>query len=178
MIVILAAAVLFAADYVCKYLVDKNIKENEDISILKDKLILRKCYNHGLAMNTLANKPKLVFFLSSTALGMFLSMYIPEIFKKKNHFAKIGSALVLGGAISNLVDHFRKGIVVDYLSLNSSNEKVRRIVFNLADVFIAVGGAVLVVVELCRRTRDTVSAAGQLRTLKAAERMAEKKDEK
>lgn len=157
MIVILAAVVLFAIDYVCKYLVDKKIKENEEISIFKDKLILRKCYNHGLALNTLADKPKLVLFLSSTALGMFLSMYLPEIFKKKNLFVKIGSALVLGGAMSNLFEHFRKGIVVDYLSFNSSKEKVRSIVFNLADVFIALGGVILVAAELCRKVTGTAA---------------------
>lgn len=172
MIVILAALALFAVDYVCKYLVDKKIKENEDISILKDKFILRKCYNHGLALNTLADKPKLVLFLSSTALGMFLAMYIPEIFKKKNPFVKIGAAFVLGGAVSNLVEHFKKGIVVDYLSLNSSKEKVRSIVFNLADVFIAFGGVVLIAVELCRKVSGVVGSkkhSGQINLRKKEE---------
>ena len=151
MIVILVALALFAVDYVCKYLVDKKIKESDDISILKDKFILRKCYNHGLALNTLSDKPKLVLFLSSTALGMFLSMYLPEIFKKKNHLVKIGTAFVLGGEISNLVEHFRRGIVVDYLSINSSKQKIRNIVFNLADLFIAFGGVILIAMELFRK---------------------------
>lgn len=161
MIVILAAFALFAVDYVCKYLVDKKVKENDDISICKDKLILRKCYNHGLALNTLADRPKFVLFLSSTAFGMFLSMYLPEIFKKKNLFVKIGTALVLGGAVSNLMEHFKKGIVVDYLSLNSSKERVRNIVFNLADVFIALGGAVLIAVELCRKVSGAACSEKQ-----------------
>lgn len=154
MIVIFAAAVLFAVDYVCKYLVDKKLKENDEVSILKDKLIIRKCYNHGLAMNTLASKPKAVLFLSSTALGMFLAMYLPEIFKKKNFFVKLGSAMVLGGAASNILEHFRRGIVVDYLSVNSSREKVKNIVFNLADVFIAIGGVILIIVELLRKVSN------------------------
>lgn len=148
MIVIFAALVLFAVDYVCKYLVDKKLEEQDEKPILKDKLIVTKCYNHGLAMNTFKDKPKLVLFLSSTALGMFLAMYIPEIFKKKKFFTKLGAALVMGGAASNLMEHFRKGIVVDYLSINSKKEKVKKIVFNLADVFIALGGIILIMVEI------------------------------
>ncbi|MFH1852784.1 MAG: signal peptidase II [Candidatus Neomarinimicrobiota bacterium] len=65
-------------------------------------------------------------------------------------------ALVAGGGIGNLIDRiFRDGRVVDFLNLGIG--PLRTGIFNLADVFIMVGGIGLVALGLIVRQR----AAGQ-----------------
>jgi signal peptidase II len=55
----------------------------------------------------------------------------------KNHFSS-ASALILGGALSNLADRLRFGYVVDYIDLKYLP------VFNIADIAIVLGAIFLV----------------------------------
>ena len=59
--------------------------------------------------------------------------------KVQGILVRLGGALVLGGGLSNLNDRITKGYVTDYVSFNVKSEKLRRIVFNISDMCIAVG---------------------------------------
>ena len=59
-------------------------------------------------------------------------------------------ALALGGGACNLADRMRRGYVTDYFSFNVPWKKLRGLVFNLSDMFIAVG-ALLTAIGMCRR---------------------------
>ena len=52
---------------------------------------------------------------------------------------RVGGTLVWGGELSNLNERITKGYVTDYFSFNVKSEKLRRIVFNISDMCIAVG---------------------------------------
>ena len=58
---------------------------------------------------------------------------------------KWGLTLLLGGAYSNTYDRIVRRYVVDYISFNVKNKKMRQIVFNMADFCIMIG-AILVVI--------------------------------
>lgn len=58
--------------------------------------------------------------------------------------AKLGTSLMLGGAVGNTYDRFKRGYVVDYLSLKTKNRKLSDITFNLSDLALF-AGAVLTV---------------------------------
>lgn len=64
----------------------------------------------------------------------------------KNNLSS-ASALLLGGAVSNLIDRLRFGYVVDYIDIGSLP------VFNLADVAIVVGVVLLVKEMLTGRSK-------------------------
>lgn len=51
---------------------------------------------------------------------------------------------MLGGAVGNTYDRFKRGYVVDYLSLKTKNKKLSDITFNLSDLALF-AGAVLTV---------------------------------
>ena len=51
---------------------------------------------------------------------------------------------MLGGAVRNTYDRFKRGYVVDYLSLKTKNRKLSDITFNLADLALF-AGAILTV---------------------------------
>ena len=69
-------------------------------------------------------------------------------------FKKGAYAFFLAGALSNLYDRWVRGSVTDYISFVSRRVKsVQRIVFNLGDVFILIGGVTLFILNLFRRKR-------------------------
>ena len=117
------------------------IKERE---FKKVPLKIRRMHNSGFLMNTLDEKPGLVQKMS-LVITILLGFY--QIFllnSKKCIAAKVSGAIMLGGALSNLYDRIVRGYVVDYVSIKTKWEKVARIVFNVADVCIFLGGIGLV----------------------------------
>ena len=95
-------------------------------------------------MNFMDHKKKLVAFIS---LFLTISMTIGVLLfgRKWNRMIKTGLSLVLGGAYSNTYDRMFRNYVVDYISFNVKNKKIRQIVFNMADFCIMIG-AILVVI--------------------------------
>ena len=71
--------------------------------------------------------------------------------KRGRKIEKTALALVLAGGGSNLFDRFFRGYVVDYFSFTP--KKLRHLVFNLGDLYIAAGMAVLSATELVRGLR-------------------------
>lgn len=62
-----------------------------------------------------------------------------------------GLALLLGGGLCNFVDRVKKGTVTDYLRFTRCPVScVRRLVFNISDFCILIGGLLLFVSEKFR----------------------------
>ena len=62
----------------------------------------------------------------------------------EDRLAAIGLTLVLGGAIGNIIDRVRFGVVIDFLDFGIGT--ARWWVFNLADASVSVGTALLIFV--------------------------------
>lgn len=112
----------------------------------KGIVMLHKNHNDGLPFGFLRERTKLVrqipFVMASATAGIFAWLYprkgyVPE---------KLGLALVLGGGLSNLTDRMRRGYVVDYFSIQW--KALKKVVFNLGDIFIFLGTFFIVVSEL------------------------------
>lgn len=92
--------------------------------------------NYGIGLGLFSSQTFYLVVLGFGALAMVL-------LKNSLSFA---SALLLGGAVSNLMDRLRFGYVVDYIDIGSLP------VFNLADVAIVIG-AVLLVKDLSTKSQ-------------------------
>lgn len=114
---ILTGAFVAGCDLGIKKYTEENVRDGEEHRIWKGKGIYRKVHNKGLMMNHLDSRPKLV---------------------------KLGISLMLGGAVGNTYDRFKRGYVVDYLSLKTKNRKLSDITFNLSDLALF-AGAILTV---------------------------------
>ena len=77
----------------------------------------------------------------------------PFSFKKGSKAEKAALSLLLAGGLGNLTDRVCQGHVDDYIRIPCRQEKLSRIVFNLADVFIAVGTG-LTVISALKNTTD------------------------
>lgn len=59
---------------------------------------------------------------------------------------KLALTLVLAGGVSNLFDRLTRGYVVDYFSIQW--KQLKKVVFNLGDIFIFAGSILLVLIQL------------------------------
>lgn len=104
--------------------------------------------------------------LAIVVIGVFLAKT-----DEPDRSTKFGLALILGGAVGNLIDRVARGEVVDFLDVYASNERVAGWLverfgtahwptFNIADSAIVVG-AILLALDILRpdRTADGVPEA-------------------
>lgn len=143
MIYILLAAAIFATDFLVKKQIDQNRKLGEESRILGDRIILRKCYNKGAMLNFLEKWPRLVKILCGSVMILMCLLFFFLLRDNGKKGLKLGVALVIGGGASNLYDRLTKGHVVDYFSFKSKFSKWQRIVFNISDLFIFLGTALM-----------------------------------
>ncbi len=99
----------------------------------------------GVLWFTYTRNTGIVFGLFSRApwvlwvtFGVTLTLSFVSRFVKGSSLAKIGLQMIVGGAIGNIIDRFRFGYVVDFINL-----RYFPAIFNIADLFITVGGALI-----------------------------------
>lgn len=146
MIYVLIIVFIVASETLIKNYVEKNMHFSDKKEILKGNIILKKRYNCGIIFNYLENKKELVKCVSCFILGSLLLLFTFLLPKKGNRIFKLGLSLMLGGAISNVMDRIIRGYVVDYFSFKF--KPIQKIVFNLADIFIFLGGILVTISSL------------------------------
>lgn len=76
----------------------------------------------------------------------------------RGHFMeKMALTLTLAGGISNLYDRMKRGYVVDYFSIQW--KALKKVVFNLGDLFILAGAVLVVVNSLVETVLDKKAGA-------------------
>jgi signal peptidase II len=141
---IVAATVIL--DQLAKWMAESALPFGEPIPLLPI-LTLFRTYNTGIAFSFLAG-------LSSAALIVFtaaISVVVLVVWwrsKEQSRLVALGYALIVGGALGNLVDRIVHGHVIDFLLLHLGGRTL--FVFNLADVALSIGPALLILVFLFR----------------------------
>ncbi|MBQ6090706.1 MAG: signal peptidase II [Lachnospiraceae bacterium] len=128
----LTAAAGFAADRALKIAASKSKGER---SFLKNKITIKKTTNKGFAMNKCEGKRGLVVAVSIVAVLAVVFLLWLTVRDDENKSKRPAAAMLLAGAIGNTYDRIRHGFVIDYISV----APIKKIIFNLADVFIALG---------------------------------------
>ena len=145
---VLVAVVL---DQVIKHYVEANMPLHEMTDILPF-FALYHTRNTGIAFSMLSEfgVPGLIV-LTLCVIG-FVSWLALKT-EAHQHIARIGFALIIGGAIGNLIDRATLGYVIDYFLFHTPTWSFA--IFNLADAFITVGAALVVFEEFLgwRRAR-------------------------
>lgn len=139
------AVLLFAVDIVIKQHIEDHFDFSGKQDIMDQKAELRKVHNHGFAMNLLDKKPNIVK-IGSILAGVLLVMYQFCLFLKKGRrIEKLGGAIALGGAFSNMYDRIVRGYVVDYFGFKTKWKKLSRLTFNLGDFCIFIGASLILI---------------------------------
>lgn len=112
-------------------------------------------HNPGIAFSFLAGFDS----LGLIALTVVISVVVLVFWVRSadgGMWATAGYALIIGGAVGNLVDRLVHGYVIDFLLLRFGDWVL--FVFNLADVALTFGPAILLVVYLWPQPKTPVSS--------------------
>lgn len=136
------AGVILTIDQVVK----RRVLAGGIYAYLNGQLAIGPFYNQGIAFSiSLPNVLLAVAIFVSLVFVFWLTFF--EI-TKKPLLASCAFGLVLGGSVGNIVDRIRFGAVIDYVHV------FRTSVFNLADVCIALGLLIIVILLFQKKSHE------------------------
>jgi len=150
-LVALAAAGL---DQWIKRLVVANMELYERIDVMP-MLSLYHTRNTGIAFSFLSGLDDTAMVVLTGAVMLFI-VWLAAKAEPHQHLARTGFALIVGGALGNIIDRSTLGYVVDYVLFHTQTWSFA--VFNLADAFISVGAALVVLQEILDWRRGSAGA--------------------
>lgn len=136
------AAVAVALDQWIKALVERNLNMHEQVDILPFFALFRT-YNTGVAFSMFSWAGDKPLVLLAAAVILFVLVLA---WRSTSWVALTGFALIVGGAVGNIIDRIAYGHVIDYFLFHTPVWSFA--VFNLADAFITVGAGLVLVHEL------------------------------
>jgi signal peptidase II len=139
------ALAVVVVDQTVKAIVRRQIELNESITVIPGFFDLTRVHNTGTAFGFMnaTDFPFKTVILACVAIGALaaLAMYAATL-PADQWLARIGLALILGGAAGNLIDRITEGYVVDFVDLYWSGWHFWA--FNVADASITVGVALMI----------------------------------
>ena len=153
------AAAVVVLDQIVKAVVRSTFELHESVVVIPSFFNLTRVHNYGAAFG-LMNAAEFPFktvvlsIVATLALGA-LSWYGATL-PAEQRLARLGLALIIGGAAGNLIDRLRSGYVVDFVDLYWRDWHFWA--FNVADAAITVGVA-LMILDLLQIGRHRVSRA-------------------
>ena len=149
----LSVVVVFI-DQLTKWMVNANFELYEKLPIIPH-LNLTLTYNTGAAFGFLNDQggwQQIFFAVLALGVSGYILYWLKQL-KTKEYWTAIGLALVLGGAIGNLIDRVLQEKVTDFIDFYIdwdvfflSNGHFAT--FNVADIAISIGAVLLVVISL------------------------------
>ncbi len=134
---------VIALDQATKLLADNLLQYHQPIEIMP-MFNLTLLYNKGAAFSFLANQggwQRWFFLILTTAVSIFLYLWLRKL-KSHQVLQYSALALILGGAIGNLIDRAIYGHVIDFIDVYYS--QYHWPAFNIADSAIFVGAILLI----------------------------------
>ena len=139
------AALVAVADQITKSIVRTNLSLYENFTVIPGFLSITHGHNTGVACGFLNSVefPFKTAVMTGVALTALLAIGVYSL-KTTVHqpMAQFGLAMVMGGAIGNLLDRVTAGFVLDFVDVYWGNWHFWA--FNVADAGISVGATLLI----------------------------------
>lgn len=142
--------VAIALDQWIKYLVETRLNLQELVEVVPF-LALYRTYNTGIAFSMLDSFGDTGLIVVSIVVVAFV-LYLAAKTTPGQGLARIGFALIVGGALGNVIDRAIYGHVIDYILFHTPVWSFA--VFNLADAFITVGAVAVIFDEFIGWRRE------------------------
>jgi signal peptidase II len=151
---LLVAAVVVVLDQVTKHLVAAAIELHESHEIVAGLVSLTHVRNRGAAFGFLSNADlpyqSVIFSVLSILALAAIAAYSFRL-PATQRWTQAALALIMGGAVGNLVDRVRHGNVIDFVDVYWRSHHWPA--FNVADACISTG-VVMLILELFRPTPE------------------------
>ena len=123
-------------DQFSKYIVVENMALGESIPIIEEVFHLTYILNPGAAFGMFAHNR--LFFIAIGVIVIGIIIWARREILASPWEVKAGCGLFLGGAIGNLIDRARQGLVIDFFDFRIWP------VFNIADIAICIGAGLII----------------------------------
>ena len=143
---VFVCAGIILLDQLVKLYIQSTMLPGMSFPIIQDVFHITFVLNPGAAFGILANQQ--FFFIGIGIAILLAAVYYYPMLKKQDIWIRYGAALLLGGAVGNLIDRIRYGVVVDFFDFRIWP------VFNVADIAIVVGVGCTIYALLFRGERD------------------------
>ena len=147
---------LAALDLGIKQVVEDQEDETfpRDLPCAKGWIKLYRNHNSGFPFGFMTQRPELVRGIPLMVVSALTGALAALLDRRDSLVEKIGLAVTIGGAISNLYDRIFRGYVVDYFSIQWKG--LKNVVFNLGDIFIFLGSLLIVVSQAVKSLKGSV----------------------
>ena len=152
LLTIISILVLIGLDQLTKYWATIALAPDKTAAFLPGIMELRYVRNDGAAFSMLADKEWGRWFLiivTSVALLILLYLLLTRTLSSSK-LCQAALVLIFTGGVGNLIDRIRTGYVVDFFATTFMNFAV----FNVADCFITVGFALLILHFLLTEVKE------------------------
>jgi len=151
------ALVVIVADQLTKGMIIRSFELYEVVDVLP-VLEITRLHNTGAAFSLLAGASgwqRWFFVILATVVSAVIAAWLWRIRRDGQAVLSAGLALVLGGAVGNLIDRIVLGHVTDFIQVWFGSWPFPS--FNVADAGISVGAALLIIDALFFSGRDEAS---------------------
>lgn len=131
-----------------KWLAETKLTFQEPVPVIEPILNWTLAYNYGAAFSFLADAggwQKWFFAILALVMSIFLIGYLIKV-PRQAKLLSFGLAMVLGGAVGNLIDRLLHGHVIDFIHVHYA-DAWHYPIFNIADIGISIG-VVLIVIDM------------------------------
>ena len=150
---------LAALDQITKFLVASGVGLYRTVPVIPGFFNITHIHNSGAIFGFLSNSDKLPVFLLLTCSSFLALGFVIFYFLKtpaSERFVKLSLALILAGALGNLIDRLGRGYVIDFLEFYHKRWSFPS--FNVADSCITIGAILLVLASFRRKPACTPSS--------------------
>jgi signal peptidase II len=148
------ALLVLVLDQASKLWVLASLPRGDSHTVIPGFFNLVHVLNRGAAFGFL-NTPDITwqrtFFIAASLLAVALIVHLLRSSRQESPLLFTGLGLILGGALGNLVDRVRLGVVIDYLDFHVG--QYHWPAFNVADSAITTGAVCLLLSLYSRRGR-------------------------
>lgn len=156
--------VVFSIDIITKWVVEKNVAEFQEIQVIPNFFYITKSYNVGMAFSIGATGElhwRIIFIVISVAFSAGLIFYFVKKYKTLNTIKKIAFALIIGGALGNMIDrafYWESTVgfngVIDFLQFYIFGSPFAT--FNVADASLVIGVFLLIIYLIIEMVKEAI----------------------
>lgn len=144
---IIIGLIIVLIDQVTKWITVSNLKEFQSVTVIENFFNFTFVKNTGAAWGIFNKSTLLLTIFSIFILALFMYMY----YAYQDKITRFLLAIIISGAIGNLIDRIRLQYVVDFFDFNLFGYRFP--VFNVADIAVSVATLCLIVYLLFQGDR-------------------------
>lgn len=160
--ILLLSFFVVIVDQITKFLIRLSFEYGKPQNIVGDWVRLTYIENPGMAFGIQVGG-QTFFTIFAILATIVIFVYILRA-RQERWLLRVALALILGGAIGNLIDRFLYGKVVDFIDVGIG--ETRWPIFNVADSAVTIGMIILVILVIFDRNTQEVDEPKQELTAK------------